>query len=122
MSNIVARFATREPTACAVCRRHAMWVGYTPKPRVTGVIWLCDDSDCHALARRIYTMPAATLDAFEIGAVLEAGSNAGGYLEEIGKTDLAALDANEWREFLRRIVVGYEQALRRKILANEAPF
>jgi hypothetical protein len=122
MSNIVARFATTEPTACAVCRRHAIWVGYTPKPRNREVIWLCDDNACHALARRIYTMPAATLDAFEIGAVLEAGSNAGGYLEEIGKTDLAALDANEWREFLRRIVVGYEQALRRKILANEAPF
>ena len=122
MSNIVARFATREPTACAVCRRHAMWVGYTPKPRDREVIWLCDDNVCHALARRIYTMPAATLDAFEIGAVLEAGSSAGGYLDEIGKSDLAVLDANEWREFLRRIVVGYEQALRRKILANEAPF
>jgi hypothetical protein len=117
----VARFATREPTVCAVCRRHAMWIGYAPKQRAE-VIWLCDDNGCHAAAKRIYKMPNETLDAFEIGAVLEAGTQAGSYLEEIGKTDLAALDAGEWRSFLRRIVVGYERALRRKILNNEAPF
>jgi hypothetical protein len=67
-------------------------------------------------------MPSDWLDAFEIGAALEAGSQAGAYLEEIGKTDLAALSPDEWRSFLRRIVVGYEHALRRKILNNKAPF
>jgi hypothetical protein len=67
-------------------------------------------------------MPESILDAYEIGAVLEAGAGAGKYLEEIGVTDLAALDAGQWREFLRRIVTGYEWALRRKILENEPPF
>jgi hypothetical protein len=62
------------------------------------------------------------LDAYEIGAALEAGAEAGAYLEEISKTDIATLDAGEWREFLRRVLIGYELALRRKILNNEPPF
>jgi hypothetical protein len=52
----------------------------------------------------------------------QAGAEAGAYLEEISKTDIATLDAGEWREFLRRLFVGYELALRRKILNNEPPF
>ena len=53
-------------------------------------------------------------------AALEAGAEAGVYLEEISKTDIATLDAGEWREFLRRLFVGYELALRRKILEQRA--
>lgn len=67
-------------------------------------------------------MPTETLDAFENAAALEAGTRAGEYLDEIGKTDLASLDRDEWLTFLKRIVVGYEQALRRKILNGEPPF
>ena len=67
-------------------------------------------------------MPSSLLDAYEIGSALEAGKLAGAYLDEIGKTDLAALSGDEWREFLRRIIVGFEQAMRRKILENEVPF
>ncbi len=116
---ITNRFATKEPTLCAVCRRHAWWLGYPVKPPI---IWLCDDNGCHAAAKQVYVMTQPILDAYEIGAVLEAGNEAGEYLEEIGITDLAQLDAGQWREFLRRLVVGYEHALRRKILNNEAPF
>jgi hypothetical protein len=67
-------------------------------------------------------MPSDVLDAYEIGSALEAGRLAGQYLEEIQKTDLALLSADEWREFLRRLIVGFEQIMRRKILENEAPF
>jgi hypothetical protein len=67
-------------------------------------------------------MPDPILDAYEIGAALEAGTEAGGYLEEIGKTDLARLNGDEWREFLHRLFVGFEQVMRRKILGGEAPF
>lgn len=67
-------------------------------------------------------MPSSLLDDYEIGSVLEAGRVAGNYLSEIGKTDLVTLDGDEWREFLRRLIVGFEQAMRRKILENEAPF
>jgi len=67
-------------------------------------------------------MPSSILDAYEIGSALEAGKLAGAYLDEIGKTDLAALSGDEWREFLRRLFVSFEQTMRRKILENEAPF
>src|SRR5215813_6497344 len=78
------RFATRQPTACAVCRRHAVWLGFRP-PRQDRLptIWLCDDEYCHAAAARVYVMPRKMLDAHERGAMLEAGTIAGGYLEEL---------------------------------------
>jgi len=120
-ASITSRFSTKQPTLCAVCRRHAVWLGYHTGWR-SPVIWLCDDNGCHAAAKMVYAMPPKILDAYEIGAALEAGETAGAYLEEIGKTDLAALTAQEWSEFLRRIIRGYERALRRMILQNEAPF
>jgi hypothetical protein len=86
------------------------------------VIWLCDDTHCHRAARSIYTMPQPALDAFEEAAAVEAGAQAGAYLEEIGITDLAKLTEPQWQEFLRRVVTGFEQVLRRKILNGESPF
>ena len=64
-------------------------------------------------------MPRKMLDAHERGAMLEAGTIAGGYLEELGVTDLAKLDPGQWREFLRQLLTGYEDVLRRKILNDE---
>jgi hypothetical protein len=122
MSNhVTQRFSTQEPTLCAVCRRHAVWIGYHPGQRAP-VVWLCDDNDCHAAAKKVYGMPPKILDAYEIGAVREAGNIAGSYLDEIGNTDLSTLTTDQWHGFLRRIVVGFEQSMRRKILENEAPF
>jgi hypothetical protein len=122
------RFATKEPTVCAVCRRRAVWLGYAPLRTNMGlsrgnpVVWLCDDKHCHRAARSIYTMPAPDFDAFEQAAALEAGATAASYLEECGTTDLAKLKDGEWREFLRRLFTGFEQVLRRKILSGESPF
>ena len=64
-------------------------------------------------------MSAQQFDEYELGAMLEAGRNAGGYLDEIGKTDFKLLSGEEWREFLSRLLTGYEDALRRKLLNNE---
>jgi hypothetical protein len=121
VSSVVARFATKEPTVCAVCRRRAMWLGFAPYNR-SPIAWLCDDGRCHAVARKVYAMPDQILDALEQDAAFEAGAEAAGYLEEVGTTDLAKLSETEWREFLRRLVVGFENILRRKILDHEAPF
>jgi hypothetical protein len=127
LSNAICRFATKEPTSCAVCRRHAVWLGYAPlrggwMSQGGPIIWLCDDSHCHRAARSIYTMPQPALDAFETSAALEAGTMAGAYLEDLGTTDLAKLTEPQWQEFLRRVLTGFEQVLRRKILNNEPPF
>jgi hypothetical protein len=119
-ARLVNRFATKKPTLCAVCHRYAVWLGYAPNRQP--IVWLCNDNGCHAAARKVYAMPGQILEDYEIGAALEAGDLAGSYLDEIGITDLAKLDAWQWREFLRRIVVGFEQSMRRKILNDEPPF
>src|SRR6516162_39196 len=94
----------------------------SPPPRST--MRFCSDEQhrqpiCNRGTDGLRRLPAscgvARLRAAETGA-------SGGYLEEISKTDIATLDAGEWREFLRRLFVGYELALRRKILNNEPPF
>jgi len=107
------RFATPQPTACAVCRRHAVALGYAPSPSKQErlpIIWLCDDEYCHAAAARIYAMPRKMLDALELGAMLEAGGIAAEYLEAVGTTDLAKLSPDDWREFLRLLLTSYEHA------------
>lgn len=121
MTYAVRKFATREPTLCAVCWRRAVWLGYARKQN-DSILWLCDNSICHTLGKAVYRMSKDTLDAYEIGAAREAIDVAGPYLDEIGTTDLAVLDHAQMGEFLRRFIVGYEQSMRRKILDNEAPF
>jgi hypothetical protein len=118
-AHLANRFATKEPTLCAVCHRQAVWLGYPDRPPI---VWLCDDNGCHAAAKKVYVMPQPDLEEYELGAALEAGALVGSYLEEIGTTDIAALDAGQWREFLRRFVLGFEHALRHKILEDEPPF
>jgi hypothetical protein len=61
-----------------------------------------------------HDMPDVILDALKQGAAFEAGADAAGYPEEVGTTDVAKLSEAEWREFLRRLIVGFEQTLRRK--------
>jgi hypothetical protein len=55
-------------------------------------------------------------------AVLKAGDVAGQYLDEIGKTDLAGLTAEQWKDFLFK-VVGYSLIFAAKPPQNRtAPF
>ena len=117
----VTRFATKEPTVCAVCRRRAVWLGYAPK-QGGPIMWLCDHKHCHEVSRKVYKMPGEYLDAYEVGAADEAFNAAGAYLVEIGTTDLSHLTEPQIGELNRRYVRAYEDALRRKILSGEAPF
>lgn len=103
-----------QPTLCAVCRRHAQALAYLPKSN-SQPLWLCDDNDCHRLAKEVAKMPHDVLDTLERAAALEAGAQAGDYLDSQGCTDLAQLSQQQWEEFLRRIVVGYEKELRRRV-------
>lgn len=43
----------------------------------------------------------------EMEALTKGGEDAGEFLDGIGKTDLAALSAEEWSEFLCRVLGGY---------------
>jgi len=46
-------------------------------------------------------------------AMLAGGDAGGGYLDTIGKTDLAQLTVGEWETFLEKIICGYCDALRK---------
>ena len=105
---------------CSVCGRPGAGHGYAPSDRHP-IAWLCDDPDCIPLARDTYRMPTQKLTRIERLAVHEGGDKGGEYLDEIGKTDLAVLTEDEWREFLERIEAGRREALV-TTLKFEAPF
>lgn len=54
-------------------------------------------------------------------ATVKGGEEAGEYLDEIGKSDLASLEEHEWETFCMRLVAGYRFALH-ETLRDEAPF
>jgi hypothetical protein len=48
----------------------------------------------------------------EHAAMAAGGDAAGGYLESIGKSDLATLSPTEWRQMIKIVVTGYCDTLR----------
>lgn len=66
-------------------------------------------------------MNAAELDACEKMATGLAGEEAGAYLDELGKTDLATLTQEEWQTFLSRIVTGFEKYMQKIIYGGNEP-
>lgn len=64
----------------------------------------------------------AQLTTLENEAVQEAAMAVGEWCAEaVGHFDFAAMDENARAEFLRRLIVGYRHALRRRI-ADQPPF
>lgn len=53
-------------------------------------------------------LPSELMRDSELEAVKRAGRDAGGYLVEIGKTDMAQLSVEEWRRFCILLILGYE--------------
>ena len=117
--------ASDKPTICCVCRSQSMPLGYRPSLPIgeaLPLIWVCADPICQSLITKVYGMPSEKLVAYEKKAALSAGDAAGQFLDEIGKTDLAAMSQDEWHEFLGHIVLGYQSELQRMIQEDEAPF
>ena len=79
----------REPVCCAVCRREAIGLGYTPRCGAP-IAWLCDDADCISLGKLVYRMSERDLTFHERAALDAAGGEAGAYL---ARND----DARNWR-------------------------
>lgn len=109
------------PTLCAVCRRHAWGFGYSPHPR-SKLIWVCQDSECIAGAKKVYRMTKLMFDPMEKKAIREAGDRAGGYLDDIGETDLAKLSPEQFSQFCTLLVDTFGKSLKRITLDGEIPF
>lgn len=105
---------------CSCCQRTATGFGYAPRSGQT-ILWVCDDPQCLQIAKDSYTMKQETFTRLESLAAGKGGEEGGGFLDTIGKTDLASLTPDEWFELCRRIVAGYRKGLV-ELLKNEAPF
>lgn len=67
-------------------------------------------------------MSDEAFDEFEISAIEAAGDEAGAYLDDLGKTDLANLTPDEWRHFLRTFLRAFETNVRRRVESGTTPF
>jgi hypothetical protein len=61
-------------------------------------------------------------DPYEMVARTDAGEKAGAVLDEIGKTDLAELTAEQWQRFLTTVIHEFGESLRRQVAELRAPF
>jgi hypothetical protein len=104
-----------EPADCVVCHRRAigLGIGSPQSPR-----WLC--TECALIAEDIRA--ARRLDPFEVAALNDACAEGGGYLDDLDRTDLVTLSEHEFREFCRRVVLGFGASIRKQIREHRAPF
>jgi hypothetical protein len=60
------------------------------------------------LDTRTLGSPSEVMNSEELECLKLAGRDAGAYLMEIGKTDMAKLEPEEWLKFSSMLVLGYE--------------
>ena len=102
---------------CFICKRRHDNLATNPHQRAP-LKWVCWPCLTAVNIKKAYHM---RLDRFEEQA-LEDGGNAGGaFLDEIGKTDLASLEPEEWSTFLSRVLTGYADSMR-EIVSREIPY
>lgn len=105
-----------DPADCHFCKRYAIGLGAgSPggSPR-----WVC--IDCVPHIREIRAV--RNFEPYELIALEEAGSKAGELLDGIGKTDLADLTEQQWRDFLKTVIHGFGASLREQVATGSAPF
>lgn len=113
-----------DPQPCIVCRRRDCGFGVMKgglKSRNPKTGWYCDDCG-PALAQKAVAMSQREFDRAEQGAILQAGDEAGAFLDQIGKTDLATLTEDEWTQFLLTYTRAFGEKMRTALRNNEPPF
>ena len=104
-----------QPGQCAICRKAEQGAGYYLGRGKA--IWFCNEDvgmgDQYRAAQR-----HGLIAAIERKALLAAGDKAGQWLDDLGKTDLATLDAVEWQGFLETFMESYGHAMRAELGAR----
>lgn len=109
---------------CVVCRRAEHGLGYAPPPvrkrKFGPVVWGCE-ADV-SLLRVIWHMPKEVLNRIESEAVAGAMEKVGGFLDGVGKSDLAALTYEEFMQVGVVFLDEFGKQMRDKLGAEKAPF
>lgn len=105
---------------CSVCR--CVDRGVSVRLGRNSNLWVCSDPECLDLAVRSSAMRQEEFLGIERQAAQRGGEEGGGYLEAIGKTDLADLTPEQWDEFVETVIQGYRVGLKKLVDENAAPF
>lgn len=106
--------------SCAVCGRASRGFGWgftndnQPKRRA------CSMRCLDIIATRRGTM--YKLNHFENQAIEAASDKAGAFLEQLGKSDLATMTTEEWRELLKTVFVSATAEIQRLTDEDAVPF
>jgi len=101
---------------CSICPREARSFGYDPiLAKESGRSGRACSMKHLNILKELKGMVDPTTN--EIEAALHGGDMGGEYLDWLGKTNLAALSAEEWQQFLLCVVGGYAE----KIASNNTP-
>jgi hypothetical protein len=98
---------------CHLCRRAARGFAFAPPKDKQRRRWHFCSMQHLDFAYHHFRSTGQMIDPSpdERKAALAGGANAGEYLDSIGKSDLAALTAEEWEQFLLCVVGGYLESL-----------
>lgn len=122
--------AGNAPSLCAACPREARGFGWSepqpmkrvqakptrknkappPKPKPDKTFHACSMTCMDIIAAKEGNMDNPT--KHEIGAMRDAAGRGGEFLNNLGKTDLATMDQNEWMQFVESVCTGYVDAIR----------
>jgi hypothetical protein len=103
-------------TLCTACLRDAPNVAFNAKGQSMPVCGM----DCVAIINRM-DGPMEDMNEAEIKAMYAASTQAGQYLETLGKTDMATFTEDEWLSMIDAAVTGFCDAMRKSV-AESAPF
>jgi hypothetical protein len=100
---------------CFVCKRRHDNIGFQ-RSRSHPIRWFCrTDSE---FIKEAAALPRKSFDIYETQSLQAGGIVACQYLDSIGQTDMAELDANQWLLFFTKFSGGYEDSMR-KIFMGE---
>ena len=108
--------------SCAICGRASPGFGFSPpgwgneRAPLAACSMICLD----ILAREGRNM--FKLNHYETPAIDAASDAAGEYLERIGKSDLATMSQDEWRELLKTVFVRSTATIQRLTDEGAVPF
>jgi hypothetical protein len=101
---------------CFICKRRHDNLAYgEPYQPLKWVCWPCLTT---VNIKKAYHM---RLDRYEEQALEDGGNAGGGYLDSLGRTDLASLEPGEWSHFLGIVLKGYAESMR-DIVSREVPY